>query len=553
MPAYHLDPKSRLSLSLRSLFNENVSRFEGTRGPAGAETSSYPQGVENTSSVETIPVLIVASDERTVQKALATTEQSASVLAPGLLSADLNPEGIRCLYPLLGVEVDRIERMVVHRPQLDRALPAAGFVPSPSGESELQPDGSGTLIGIIDTGFDLSHPAFRDRNGHLRVDALLVQEQGRQQQEYSTSDLENAWASGRGPGSDTDGHGTHVASIAGGSPFAGIRGIAPGARFILVKTDFVRIVPAYEWIFRQSRGRPCVVNCSFGHHDGAHDGTSIEELEGPRILSGNGKILVAAAGNSGMAPVHCSGYFDEGRVREFPFSIDPDASVFRLSLWYSNSDEFQIDLISPTGQSVDCPSVDASDVRAQSGTASVHFLHGHYYPSPLIQLQLNIRFPFRGGDPKDYATWRLRVRAHRIVLGRVDTWITNQNSGVFNENPLLHQDCTLLMPATSQSYISVGSYVSAVRWKSDAGEQISPTAVIGKISRFSSKGPTLDGREAPDVCAPGQYLAAALSSQCRRPHERVVSVDRLLVLEGTSMAAPVVSGLISLMLQKKTT
>ena len=31
------------------------------------------------------------------------------------------------------------------------------------------------LIGIIDTGFDLSHPMFRDRQKNLRVDALLEQ------------------------------------------------------------------------------------------------------------------------------------------------------------------------------------------------------------------------------------------------------------------------------------------------------------------------------------------------------------------------------------------
>ena len=58
-------------------------------------------------------------------------------------------------------------------------------------------------------------------------------------------------------------------------------------------------------------------------------------------------------------------------------------------------------------------------------------------------------------------------------------------------------------------------------------------------SYFSSRGPTADGRQKPDVVAPGERILS-----CRnKPVGRKQSVEELYVeLSGTSMAAPHVSG-----------
>ena len=53
--------------------------------------------------------------------------------------------------------------------------------------------------------------------------------------------------------------------------------MAPAARFLLVKTDFINTDAAVSWTFRKAGPRPCVVNMSLGHHFGAHDGTDQEE------------------------------------------------------------------------------------------------------------------------------------------------------------------------------------------------------------------------------------------------------------------------------------
>jgi subtilisin family serine protease len=68
-------------------------------------------------------------------------------------------------------------------------------------------------------------------------------------------------------------------------------------------------------------------------------------------------------------------------------------------------------------------------------------------------------------------------------------------------------------------------------------------------------GPTLDGREKPEISAPGQFVTAALArdSELQDEDDRSLDSQRLATIEGTSMAAPVITGVIALMLQKKGT
>ncbi|MCA1367215.1 S8 family serine peptidase [Bradyrhizobium sp. BRP14] len=63
------------------------------------------------------------------------------------------------------------------------------------------------------------------------------------------------------------------------------------------------------------------------------------------------------------------------------------------------------------------------------------------------------------------------------------------------------------------------------------------------ISYFSSRGPTADGRQKPDVVAPGERILSALHDW-RDAAERVLE-DLYVEMSGTSMATPHVSGLLA--------
>ncbi|MBR1850776.1 MAG: S8 family serine peptidase [Bacteroidales bacterium] len=109
------------------------------------------------------------------------------------------------------------------------------------------------------------------------------------------------------------------------------------------------------------------------------------------------------------------------------------------------------------------------------------------------------------------------------------------------------------------SIISVGSYVSRASWTDANNHSFSLSGLtVGERSSFSSLGPTTDGRIKPDVMAPGQYIAAPCSrfdanymnSTYTCATENYNGNEEYYgVMQGTSMSAPMVTGVLALWLQ----
>lgn len=69
-----------------------------------------------------------------------------------------------------------------------------------------------------------------------------------------------------------------------------------------------------------------------------------------------------------------------------------------------------------------------------------------------------------------------------------------------------------------------------------------------QIASFSSRGPTSDGRQKPDVSAPGKDIISCRATGIKEGN----AIDTYyLSMSGTSMATPMVSGAVALMVQKK--
>lgn len=446
----------------------------------------------------------------------------------------------------------RIQSKKQSLPHLTHVHPEIGLVKGFGGQRVVSEDGSGVLVGVVDSGFDLSHPVFRDASGQLRVEALLDQTDGNK--EFDTPQLQGSWSSGRGSGFDSDGHGTHVACIAGGSSFKGCEGIAPQSRLLLVKTDFENTDEAVSWIFRRAGATPCVVNLSFGHHFGAHDGTDAEERL-HRSLVGPGKIIVASAGNEREQKLHIGGSFHPGLVHEVAFDLLQQRDGFPVvhtTLWYDREDDFSISLVRPDGTVFKQPPLDKA-VTYSSALIEIEIARRLYVWSNAIQVQIAIVFKSPRFRTQDLQNWKLRLACNQAAIGRLDGWFHNSGFALFRDHPLGESHRTVGLPATGAGCITVASHVSRSTWDADLGPGEDTQILAGRSSSFSSLGPTRDGRWKPDISAPGQYVTAALAdrSESSELEERASTGSRLLTIEGTSMSAPVVTGIVALMLQKK--
>lgn len=142
-------------------------------------------------------------------------------------------------------------------------------------------NGSGIDIYVVDTGINFAHEQFGGR-AVPGIDVARV---------ASGSLVEPS-------GSDCDGHGTHVASLAAGIT----TGVAPGSRVISVRVldcnglgEVPDVVRGLQWIAdHHTSGRLAIANLSLGV-DLGDDGTGLDK--GVRSLVADGVVVVVAAGN----------------------------------------------------------------------------------------------------------------------------------------------------------------------------------------------------------------------------------------------------------------
>lgn len=109
---------------------------------------------------------------------------------------------------------------------------------------------------------------------------------------------------------------------------------------------------------------------------------------------------------------------------------------------------------------------------------------------------------------------------------------------------------TTTIPGTANDVIAAGAYVARTTYTDVDGNTVSGgSGTAGQTTLFSSLGPTADGRNKPEVIAPGQPIISTLDSTY--PATDAEKGDEThFVLSGTSMSSPHVAGVIALMLQK---
>ncbi len=419
-------------------------------------------------------------------------------------------------------------------------------------ERNSQLKGKGVVIGIIDSGIDSEHPAFEGRI--LRIWDQTLSGKGVTEGGYGAELTEKFLAMSL----DTDGHGTHVAGIAGGSDTK-FCGVAPEAELIIVKTDLqdAHIADGVRYIFRVAgeMGLPSVVNLSLGGHADGHDGSdSLSKIINAE--TGPGRIVCAAAGNEGNDNIHGQTVVNSGELGTMHFSAPLNqVGIVWLNGWYSRYSELEVSVRSPNGfvtpfQPIitkDNPAreYNLSDARVEIVTPGKDPMNGDY--NFFVQIRGTAKGEFN--QPVPGGVWQLRLRNTSSRETRVDVWTLDDANSVFVTGKSIADSVKIGSPGCADNAITVASYTSKAEYIDIDGKEQEMGLELDTISEFSSEGPLRNGAPKPDVAAPGAMIVSALSSDADLSRSMIIN-SKFVALAGTSMATPFVTGLVALLLQR---
>lgn len=274
----------------------------------------------------------------------ATKEAGAQVrvVRGRLIVLDIPYSKVEALADVKGVELISMPPKISKKSDVSRKVTQAVEVNDGTGAKLPQAyTGKGVIVGIIDCGFDPTHPTFKDKDGNLRIKSLyvpgIVDAKGHGEKPTVTYDdgssetltgvAYNKSEEILDPNIFSDNsetHGTHCISIAAGCLMDDVKGtsggllggIAPEADIILCDNfieedghaeevggdptawDFVQCLSYLEYQAEKSK-KPLVVSLSENSHMGWHDGTSLTSYYLGEFCKQDGLALMLCAGNEG--------------------------------------------------------------------------------------------------------------------------------------------------------------------------------------------------------------------------------------------------------------
>jgi len=487
---------------------------------------------------------------------------------------------VRAVAELEAVRFIELSKRSEARLDSSRARAGVRSVHQGGGGLPMPYTGTGVVVGVLDGGIDYSHPDFRTPANTSRIRALFDYGTGPNGIECRTGQLDSLTCPEQ-DGTGGHSHGTHVTGIAagGGRQNLAYIGMAPDADIMFVKgirdpesaggfTD-ADVTAGVQFIFQKARslGEPCVVNLSLGGQFGAHDGSSLYEQSLDR-LTRPGNIIVAAAGNSGSSTIHCS-YPVEGTnyatALETAWSITPGVTNSFVDLWYPAGTSISVGLAAYTPGSYNTP------VFVTNAAAPGQLLQGPATVggSTIANVAIDARTTSdpnngarrvlvvvqaaNGGPPIENYVWSV----YTFGSGSPDMWVQSGTFAPIGEPSLPawfrggDDVSTIAIPATARRLLAIGSHVTKTQWVDLNGvTRTQANATLDAISWFSSRGPSRDGRVLPVLTAPGEAIVSSLSQDYPATSTETLFGGGLLKLQGTSQAAPHVTGVIALMLQR---
>lgn len=463
--------------------------------------------------------------------------------------------------------------------------------------------GKNVVMGIIDLGYDYTHPTLYDTSyANYRVKRVWEEKTIGTPPSgfaYGAEFADSASIITKAYDVNNFTHGAHVAGIAGGSGAGGnagnstrYRGMAYNSDLVLVSinptsaywlsTGMADMLDGMNYIFNYaaSVSKPAIANLSWGNPLGPRDGNSLFS-QACDNLTGPGKIFALSAGNNGANRLHLQKSFTATdsivhTVLTFPTGLGENRNW--VDVWGDTSKTFRMrfSLHSSSTNKVDSSAYISLD-------NNVHLINLKGTNGDTCFIKVSTVMSEFNDKPHMLIEIFSRVTNQLVlsVMGKnstVDMWngLVKDASGYYGSflknypwatNGDFIMQCSDMV--STRSAIGVASYNSKPSIVNVSGGTVNySTYPKGAISAFSSHGPAADGRVKPNITGPGMMVVSSISSldpeykSTGLYYNRVVSeytssingnTYAYAALQGTSMSSPAVSGIIALLLEANPT
>lgn len=420
----------------------------------------------------------------------------------------------------------------------------------------LNLQGTGVMIGFIDTGIDYRNPVFQNLDGSTRIAGIWDQtiQDGLPPQgflygtEYTREQIDLALRSAEPemimPGRDEQSHGTFLASIAAGGADADNQflGAAPDSTIAFVKLkpaktylkEFYQIytdAPCYQETdimlglkylneLARRQGMPLVICIALGTNQGSH--SALSPLSGLLEIYSNlsNRAIVIAAGNEANQRHHYLGRTaNVNDIEEVEIRVSSGISGFSMELWTENPNIMAVTVVSPSGGSTSKLPIRSNETQEYRFVFEGTRITINY---KLFLERSNAELIFFRLEEPTEGIWKVIVEPVQVAEGVFHIWlpITEflQNEVYFLES---NPDYTITEPGSTITGMTVGFYNGS----------------DNSIAISSGRGYTRGGIIKPNFVAPGVNVTGATTR------------DQFVKRSGSSIAAGIAAGACALMLE----